>query len=445
MQCPKCGAILPANILYCGTCGAKMAVQEQLSTLPAHDVASESPGAYTDEQEQIPTIPALLPYSAPCGTPGDAHTDEQAQLSTIPVSLPYSAPCGNPGDAHTDEQAQLSTIPAAPGYLAPNVAHPAAPGRLAPPFAQPPSQSARLAPPAYPQGALPPSPPFPPPQQAPRPTSPPFPPPQAAYRAPAYPRPGRPVVPPYGITFSQWQGLSRGTLLLLGLMVIVLILGSLFIGIGIGQARNTGGQTQAATRTATPGPAQLYRQITVQTPAIVDSLLNGPSSLWSVEERPPGGCEFAADGLHVHIRELQHVFYCTSGRGIFSNFAFQIDMRILAGDGGGILFRGDTQAGNYYVLNVSPSGVWRIFLRQKDQTAAELGEGTAVPSYRSGLQQKNTLTVIARGIQMYLYINQQFATTVQDSTYTAGELGVLANETTVQTTVVYSNARIWRL
>jgi hypothetical protein len=189
----------------------------------------------------------------------------------------------------------------------------------------------------------------------------------------------------------------------------------------------------------------LYRQITAQTPAIVDSLLNGSSSLWSVDERSFSGCELATDGLHVHLIEQQNLFSCTSGRGRFSNFAFQIDMRILTGDGGGIMFRGDTQAGNYYYINVSSDGVWRIFLRQKDQIAAELAEGTAVSSYRSGWQKKNTLTLIAQGTQIYFYINQKFATTVQDSTYTEGDLGVLAYETTVQANVVYTNARIWRL
>jgi len=465
IHCSHCGATLPAHTLYCGTCGASLTVQERRARGLAHDAAARSPGnAYTDEQEQVPTLPAPPLYNAPIGKSGEIHSDEQADLSTLPAALPSDAPCGDWGKAQTDEQAHLSTLPAVSEHALPNAAHPVLPEQPTPSPVRPsssvypPVQAAIQIPSAYlPTQVTPPAlPPYPPFQVTPS-TSLAYPPPQRAQPAPAFSVPhgahaapafpGRPAAqPPAGETIaSRWQGMSPGMLLLLGLLAIMLLLGSVLIGIGIGETRPTGGQIQGVTPTATPDPAHLYLQITAQTPAIADSLLNGPASLWSVGEKPPGGCEFASDGLHVHISQPQRVFSCTSGRGSFSNFAFQVEMRILAGDGGGMLFRGDTRAGNYYYLDVSASGIWRIFLRQKDQMAAELGEGTVLSPSRSGGQAKNTLTVIARGIQMYLYINQRFATSVQDATYTAGELGVLASETTAQTTVVYTNARIWRL
>lgn len=235
--------------------------------------------------------------------------------------------------------------------------------------------------------------------------------------------------------------------LILSVLAPLLFVGGVFVGIRIGQSHGGTATAQVVTTpgaSQTPNIDQLYQQITSQNPSFVDSLQNATLSSWSVFERPTDGCEIKSDGLHVHIQDTNHFSYCTSGRGKFSNFAFQVEMKILSGAGGGITFRGDNQAGNLYYFHVYPDGAYTIFIEVKHQFGLYLGRGTA-NSFSSGFDQKNTLMVIAQGSQIYLYVNQKFLAKIQDSTYTSGYIGVAASDSTAPAEVVFTNAKIWIL
>jgi hypothetical protein len=226
----------------------------------------------------------------------------------------------------------------------------------------------------------------------------------------------------------------------LSFLVLLLVVGSVFVGIRIGQSHSG----MALTTSLPTDSNQLYRQVTSQNLSFVDSLQNATLSQWSVFERATYGCEIAIDGLHVHISDSGHFGYCTSGRGKFSNFAFQVEMKILSGAGGGVTFRGDTLAGDIYYFRVYPDGRYLIYTEKNHKSGSNLGGGTVSP-FSSGFGQKNTLTVIAQGSQIYFYVNQKFLTKIRDSTYASGYLGVAASDSTGQAEVVYTNAQIWVL
>ena len=68
------------------------------------------------------------------------------------------------------------------------------------------------------------------------------------------------------------------------------------------------------------------------------------------------------------------------------------------------------------------------------------------PAIVTGLNQQNTLTVIARGNSIYLYINKQYVTTLTDSSSTIGAIGMLAGSSAGGTSnVTYSDAQVWTL
>lgn len=253
-------------------------------------------------------------------------------------------------------------------------------------------------------------------------------------------------VPPV-TSAPKHRGPSIAITLILSVLVLLLVFGGIFVGIRIGQSHSGRAPTQAVTTpTASPTPDsnQLYQQVTIQNPLFVDSLQNATLSLWSVYERPTYGCEIKSDGLHVHTKHTGHFGYCTSGRGEFSNFAFQVEMKILSGAGGGVTFRTNTQAGDLYYFHVHPDGTYFIYLEQNSESSTGLGRGT-VSSFSSGFGQMNTLTVIAHGSQIYLYVNQKFLTKIQDSTYASGYIGVAASDSSAPAEVVYTNAQIWIL
>lgn len=232
----------------------------------------------------------------------------------------------------------------------------------------------------------------------------------------------------------------------LGVLVLLLIVGGIFVGVSIGQSHNV--PPVQATLTATVGApqsaSQLYQQVTSQAPAFVDSLQDATVSPWAVSTKPTYGCEIESDGLHLYIKDTGHFYFCTSGRGEFSNFAFQVGMKILSGGGGGIVFRSDNVGGNLYYFHVYPDGSYHIYLSQNHNLTTLLGEGT-ISSFTAGFGQKNTLAVIAQGNQIYFYANQKFITEIQNSTYSKGYVGVMANDLTSPAEVVYTNAQIWIL
>lgn len=368
MQCPRCNTTLPANTLYCYTCGTKQGTPNQEDATQAiPPVAASEIAAFPDpltqpaEANGVFSVPALPASDAPVMQGGWAEfSGIQASMSNTypPVTpMPNSYESYNPTN-HT----------------------------------------------AYASGT------FSPPPNAPTP---------------------------------KHQKKPLITRLLLSALVLILIFGGVLVGIRIGQAHNSTVSTQTTAVTHATSTAQkLYQQITSQPPTFTDSLQDPISSPWSVFERPTYGCNLHSDGLHVHIQDINHFTYCTSGYGSFSNFAFQIDMHILSGNGGGLTLRGDTQAGNNYYFHIFPDGLYTFYIDYNHQLTIELNSGIA-SSFVSG--QKNTLTVIARRDQMYCYVNQKFLTMIQDSTYTSGLIGVLSSANTTAADVVYTNAKIWRL
>ena len=235
--------------------------------------------------------------------------------------------------------------------------------------------------------------------------------------------------------------------LILSVLAPLLFFGGVFVGIRIGQSHGSAATAQTVTTPSaspTPDIDQLYQQVTSQNPSFVDSLQDATLSSWSMVERPTYGCEIKSDGLHVHTKDTNHFSYCTSGRGSFNNFAFQVEMKILTGAGGGITFRGNAQAGYLYYFHVYPDGTYSIWIDMNHKLTTVLGRGT-VSSFSSGFGQKNTLTVIAQGSQIYLYVNQKFLIKMLDFTYTSGSLGVAASDSTTAAEVVYTNAKIWIL
>src|SRR5581483_7587352 len=86
-------------------------------------------------------------------------------------------------------------------------------------------------------------------------------------------------------------------------------------------------------------PQEIYRQATSGSPVLNDSL-TGPGSGWDAGTKAiKYGCLFTAGAYHVIMQQQGHFVGCFAETTNFSNFAFQVEMTILKGEGGGLLFR----------------------------------------------------------------------------------------------------------
>ena len=133
----------------------------------------------------------------------------------------------------------------------------------------------------------------------------------------------------------------------------------------------------------------------------------------------------------------------------FSNFTFEVQMQILKGDVGGIIFRAVKQAasGNkFYDFFISHDGRYWV-VRANESSYDPLTSGTS-SAIKQGINQTNIIAVVAQGSTFTLYVNHQKIALVADSTFSHGRVGFVAgplDNPGNSTEVVFSNAKVWTL
>jgi len=130
----------------------------------------------------------------------------------------------------------------------------------------------------------------------------------------------------------------------------------------------------------------------------------------------------------------------------FSNFVYEVQMTIVSGQAGGIMFRANKANSTFYYFRVGQDGSYDLwtFVDTFIDHAHHLTGGPA-PAIHTGYNQPNLVAIVAQGASFALYVNHQLVTNVNDSTYSHGQIGVVAYNQGSPAQVVYSNARVWTL
>jgi Domain of Unknown Function (DUF1080) len=289
------------------------------------------------------------------------------------------------------------------------------------------------------------------------------------YNAPPPPQQYIPPVPPPQYVPPQYTppppkkrgrtGLIIGIIALIVVIILVSIIGVVYsngqhqLAVQATATAQTNATTTAQAHITATSIAATATAVVTTYPFSNKVLLNDPLSdnskgmKWDVYTNQTGGsCQFS--GQAYHARETQAASYntCYANLSHFSNFTLQVDMTFIAGDRGGLLFRADSVNNKLYYLRFDQDGTYSLFL-YVDNTgtnARSLDHGTA-NGFNTGLNQKNTVGVVARGNSISLYVNNQLINSITDSTYTTGLIGLTAESNTASTEVVYSNLMVWGL
>ena len=196
-------------------------------------------------------------------------------------------------------------------------------------------------------------------------------------------------------------------------------------------------------------PQALFKQVTGRKPALYDLLTNGDTSTWPSlsDQSGDGQCFFGADGYHVTESQQGTLYYCMSSGSFYANFAFQVRVTILSGDGASLVFRGSEELNKFYRFRIDQYGNYGLLLNNDPSTSVPPQPLRAGPSQyiNQGLEQTNVLTVIATGSDIYLYINAHFIVHERDATLSAGEIGLSASDFSKTTEVLFYRAEVWRL
>ncbi|HLJ36507.1 MAG TPA: serine/threonine-protein kinase [Ktedonobacteraceae bacterium] len=158
---------------------------------------------------------------------------------------------------------------------------------------------------------------------------------------------------------------------------------------------------------------------------------------WEEGERDSGYCTFTGGAYHTSIPLAGYFHSCLALSTNFSNFAYQVQMTILLGKYGGIVFRADRSTTHFYYFLVDSSGDYYLKVYfDKFGDSRVVTSGTS-----SALSATNLLGVVAQGSTISLYINQQLITTVSDSTFTSGQVGIV----TLSGEAAFTDAKVWTI
>jgi TIR domain-containing protein len=157
------------------------------------------------------------------------------------------------------------------------------------------------------------------------------------------------------------------------------------------------------------------------------------------------GCYFTNHTYDMSSRGLN---YCVANNTNFANFVYQIQVKIVQGQAGGIIFRtNDGAAQTYYIFEITVDGHFFIQRNDSSEADAQLSAGRNV-AIKTGFNQPNLLAVEANGSQMMFSVNGHPVAQLTDSHYSSGIIGVIVGEQTDTqsiTEAAYNYARVWIL
>jgi serine/threonine protein kinase len=198
-----------------------------------------------------------------------------------------------------------------------------------------------------------------------------------------------------------------------------------------------------ATATAISATATAYaKTVTPGSPVFNDPLQSNSGNNWDVTNlRGGGGCAFTGGAYHASMPQKGYIAPCFAQATSFSNFTYQVQMIIVKGDQGGIAFRANSKNGAFYYFHINQNGSYALETYSGYNSTAVLKQGTS-PAIKTGLNQTNVIAVVANGNSLVLYVNKQQIASVNDGTYSNGQIGVIAESTQNPTEVAFTNAEV---
>jgi len=194
---------------------------------------------------------------------------------------------------------------------------------------------------------------------------------------------------------------------------------------------------------------EIYIQATRANPTLNDALSSQNGNNWDViSNSGEGSCSFKDNAYHATAQQPDYLYACFAATPSFSNFAYQVQMTILQGDYGGIIFRANGANSKYYYFRVGKGGAYDLSVSHDTTSTHDqlLKSGIAPSVIKTGLNQPNLVAVLANGSNLYLYVNQKFLAQVHDNTYQSGQIGVFGGDFASKSAdVAYANAKVWKV
>ncbi|GHO74120.1 hypothetical protein KSD_18910 [Ktedonobacter sp. SOSP1-85] len=246
------------------------------------------------------------------------------------------------------------------------------------------------------------------------------------------------AVPP-----SPW-GQKKKKPLLLGLLLGVLLLGGLsyyvYSYMHIAHQINTP-KGQVVTPTVNAQATALASAYPFSKDLVLTDTLKDNSQKHGWQE--DRYCTFAAGAYQAREPEANTYYTCPALKTAFTNFTYQLTMRITKGEIAGLTFRGDDVGYKYYAFIFNSNGSYTLLVYTgRNVPPRSLYTGSS-SQFKPGAD--NQIAIAATGSTLRLFANHQLLASVEDATLTQGQIGVAVYTQKNETQALFRDAKVWKL
>jgi pSer/pThr/pTyr-binding forkhead associated (FHA) protein len=199
-------------------------------------------------------------------------------------------------------------------------------------------------------------------------------------------------------------------------------------------------QTAQAQATVTAEKQSHYPPFT--TVALFDTLAT-PTSTWNSSSI----CQFNSSSYTISIQQAHTLQYCLNNSQQFGEIAYQVTLTVQQGDCGGLVFR-YVDNNNFYYIDVCQDGTYDLGDYVNGTQNLRYNNTQSSSAIIQGTGKQNVIAVTVQGDTVNLFINGKSVDTatsqaLTSSTFTQGEVGLLADDLGDPTVVSYTNALVW--
>lgn len=184
----------------------------------------------------------------------------------------------------------------------------------------------------------------------------------------------------------------------------------------------------------------IFALATSGTLALYDPLKDASNNRWI--ESP--NCKYTRGAYHVSSSQKGIFNICPALSTSFKNFTYQVRIIIIRGDDGCLVFRIDiTSKEKEYEFCIGSNGSYILLAKKPNTNYLTYLQQGFNPAITTGLNQVNSIAVVAHGTELDMYVNTLFVSTVNDDTSVQGFIGLGAFDRSSSSEVAFSNAQVW--
>lgn len=188
-----------------------------------------------------------------------------------------------------------------------------------------------------------------------------------------------------------------------------------------------------------------YITATTGTPALDDKLTTAQGSGFSTGRN----CQFKDQAYHIVSKEENIFTICTNEDESFNDFALKLQMTIVKGDAGGLIFHVDQEQKKYYFLRIDNTGNFLLYYYDDDNAGqrSTLISRSQTSHFYQEYGTANELGLLVKGHTYKFYFNNEYVTSFSDTEgrISSGHIGLLALNVGKETEVTYTNLQVWKV